>query len=396
MPTEAPVKGTKAARNIRRSAWPVWVDSPDEGRDRSLSLSTALLATLVVHGLLFFAVPWDRIEFSNLPDPVSNPPVEIVLEPYVEEEPPRFVETNPEVAPPETPPDTHHFAAMDQVAADEVAEATPDNLPATDGESPESQKIVEGDVITEEEPYTPEGMILPPSESLRPTRQPDYQTAAESAPEEVVINEPVRQEASQAPLDRVEQVPETEEGVASIERAGDSPVAVETPEDRTQRFQPTDRVEVQLEEQVQTVASASGQPTPQPRPRLNFKTPPGPVMKNPGSASTMGLVAIDARFSEFGGYTQRMLEAISAQWYLLGNQSLYLSGEMGTYVVVEFTLNSDGHVSGLKVLHTSSGRPATLLVQDAILSRAPFGKWTRDMVQTLGEAQDVRITFNYR
>lgn len=396
MPIEEPVKGTGASRNTRPSPWPVWVDSPDEGRDQGLSISMALLVTLAVHGLLFFAIPWDRIELTHLPDPVSNPPVEIVLEPYVEELPPRFVETNPEVTPPDTPPDTHHFAAMDQVAADEVADASPDNLPASEGESPESRKIVEGDVIIEEVPYTPEGMILPPGESFRPARQTDSRTAAESTREEVPIAGPVRQEVSQAPMDLMEQVPETEEGVASIEQAGDSPEPVEIPEDRTQHFQPSDRVEVRMEEQTQTTASASGQPIPQPRPRLDFKTPPGPVMRNPGSASSMGVVAIDARFSEFGGYTQRMLEAISAQWHLLGNQSRYLSGEMGTYVVVEFVLNSEGHVSELKVLHTTSGRPATLLVQDAILSRAPFGKWTQDMVQTLGEAQDVRITFNYR
>lgn len=396
MPIQKPGKKRSDVRSRRIHPWPVWIDDPEASRDRRFSFSMGVLATLAVHWTIFFAIPWDKIKFNRLPEQVENTSIEIELEPLEEESPPpRFVETNPNVPPPETPPDTHHFAAMDQVAADEVAEATPDNLPATDGESPNSQKIVEGEVIVEEEPYTPEGMIIAPSEAQRPLPQTENQTAAEMAPEEMV-NEFTRQETTRTPPAFVEQTPTEEEGVASTEKAGENPEATENPQEVLQRFQPTDHVDVKLEEQEPMMAGASGQTTPQPRPRLNFKTPPGPVMKNQGSASRMGVVAIDAKFSEFGGYTQRMLEAISAQWHLLGNQSQYLSGEMGSFVVVQFVLDSEGHVSDLMVLHSTASRAATLLVQDAILSRAPFGKWTRDMVQTLGESQEVRITFNYR
>ena len=102
------------------------------------------------------------------------------------------------------------------------------------------------------------------------------------------------------------------------------------------------------------------------------------------------------RCSNLMSYQQRMIEAISAQWNLLGRQFNYTSTDYGTKVVAEYILNREGQVTDLKIIFTSASRPATLLVQDAILSRAPFGLWTKEMVATLGEQQTIRITFFYR
>ena len=93
---------------------------------------------------------------------------------------------------------------------------------------------------------------------------------------------------------------------------------------------------------------------------------------------------------------QRMLEAISAQWHLLGAQARFTSNAVGTTVVVEYTLNRMGEITRLDVLFTNSSSPGTLIVTDAIKSRSPFGPWTKEMIAVLGQEQDIRITFYYR
>ncbi|MEM8549479.1 MAG: hypothetical protein AAGF10_01690 [Verrucomicrobiota bacterium] len=119
-------------------------------------------------------------------------------------------------------------------------------------------------------------------------------------------------------------------------------------------------------------------------------------MINPVSTNRVGVMSIDANFSEFGAYQQRMMEAISAQWTLMARNANFTGSQRGTMVHVRYTLKRDGHVEGFQILRSSASRPATYLVQDAVLSRAPFGDWTREMVATLGDEQSIEIRFFYQ
>lgn len=135
---------------------------------------------------------------------------------------------------------------------------------------------------------------------------------------------------------------------------------------------------------------------PRPRPVLEPRLSAGPLRHQAVTANARGLVAIDSRFSEFGAYQQRMIEAISAQWYMLARQSRAIDSEYGTQVVLVFTMDSEGIVSGTKVRFTNASAAATLLCINAVESRSPFGPWTADMQRVLGVTQTVTFTFYYR
>lgn len=137
-------------------------------------------------------------------------------------------------------------------------------------------------------------------------------------------------------------------------------------------------------------------PAPKPRPRLSMKIPAGPLADNPNAASKAGVVAAESRFSEFGAYQQRMIEAISRQWNLLGSR-YDLSGAVGSQVSIEFSLNTEGELVDCKIAFSTSTNTGTGLCEQAILSTAPYGVWTQEMVNTLGaQPQQVKIKFWYR
>ena len=137
-------------------------------------------------------------------------------------------------------------------------------------------------------------------------------------------------------------------------------------------------------------------PTPRPRPRLSMKIPAGPLLDNNRASSNAGIVSVDSRFSEFGAYQQRMIEAISRQWNLLGSK-YDLSSAYGSQVLIEFSLNTEGELAGFKIVFSTSTNTGTGLCEQAILSTAPYGIWTQEMVNTLGtQPQKVRINFIYR
>jgi hypothetical protein len=395
------------------SAWPRWDrESDDARRSYKQSVAIGLAATVLFHLMLIYVVPWPDVTIEEMKPEPPNPPMEVEL---VEAPPPeRFVETNPNV-PEEKPEDTTNISAQDQVAAQEQPDPTQNSdTPKVDGEMAESQKIVTGDLFEESTPppvpqgqpdaqpaqEQPEQQAQPAEEQQQPTEQmpPDPQDVTEPT------EQPADAEDKEAPQEEAPMMPEQEavedEGTPSIEKAAENQEIPEKPEEETVKPAPAPRpqrqIEVQMEEVTPTQQAQQGEPTPKPRPRINFKVPPGPLMQTPVSASKMGALAIDSNFSDFGAYQQRMIEAISAQWNLLGRQFNYTSTDYGTKVVAEYILNREGQVTDLKIIFTSASRPATLLVQDAILSRAPFGPWTKEMVATLGEQQTIRITFFYR
>ncbi|QYY35539.1 hypothetical protein [Ruficoccus sp. ZRK36] len=383
--------------------WPRWDRESEYGRQSyRRSVSIGLAATVIFHLLLIYVVPWPDVAFQTIEPDKPNPPMEVEL---VEAPPPpeRFVETNPNVVE-EKPEDTQNFSSKDQVAAQEQPDPTQNSdAPKVDGEMPDSEKIVTGDLFEEPSPPpVPQG--LPDAQPMPQQPEPAEQTPPEPQEMTEPVEEPAESDAREAPQEEAPRMPEQEaieeEGAPSIDKAGEAEEVPETPAEKTVEPAPAPRpqrqIEVQMEEVTPAQQAPQGQPVPKARPRINFKVPPGPLMQNPVSASRMGALAIDSNFSEFGGYLQRMREAISAQWNLLGRQYNYANSDIGTKVVVEYELNRDGRVVDLKVLYTSASRPATLIVQDAILSRAPYGPWTKEMVASLGDSQTIRITFLYR
>jgi hypothetical protein len=136
-------------------------------------------------------------------------------------------------------------------------------------------------------------------------------------------------------------------------------------------------------------------PPPLPRPQAAKVGTTGVLLKNPTGTNEAGTIALDARFSEFGDYAQRMIEIIQASWWLI-LERLPIRENPNATVVVEFTLCKDGTLKNVVVLSTTAGKTATYACKDAIESRAPYDPWPEPMIKMLGDEDRARFTFYYR
>ena len=123
---------------------------------------------------------------------------------------------------------------------------------------------------------------------------------------------------------------------------------------------------------------------------------PRPVKRPVGRASVIEKITLNSQFGEFGDYLQRMFDAIGFQFQVLAKKLNLSESEISTRVIVEYDITRKGEVTDLRIISTSAGRPSTLICEDAIQATAPFGSWTEEMVETLGEEQTIRITFLYQ
>ena len=120
----------------------------------------------------------------------------------------------------------------------------------------------------------------------------------------------------------------------------------------------------------------------------------GLLLRRPVGVSRAGTIAIDARFSNYGDYTQRMLEAIQSSWWSIIERSRFEGVSRGR-VIVSFRLHRDGTVTDAQVLGTEVTRVMTLACKDAVMAPAPYDIWRADMVAMYGESDTVTINFIY-
>ncbi len=276
-----------------------------------------------------------------------------------------FSLTNPEV--PSNPPDeARYFSDRDQQAAQEVAAEEGDpGTPEIEGEEPEeTQNIVAG-----ESEMTPEEMA-----EMAESGPPVLAEMPESRP--IPGFAEVENEEGSGPAVTEEAEPLPEEVTIGVPLEGEAEVLEE------------------MARNEEAAPAEEARPSPRPRPTLP-RLSPNPVGRREGAAPRIGDVAVDAKFSEYGDYIARMLDVIVRQWHLLAWEALG-SGESGTLVAVSFRIDSEGAVDNVEVLQSTASLTATLICQDAIASRQPYGPWTRDMKEVLGEEQTVRIRFFYR
>lgn len=146
---------------------------------------------------------------------------------------------------------------------------------------------------------------------------------------------------------------------------------------------------------------SAAQPAPAPvaanpdRPRASAPSGTfGLLLRRPVGVSRAGSLAIDARFSNYGDYTQRMMEAIQSSWWSIIERSRFEGVSRG-HVVVSFRLHRDGTVTDAKVLGSEVTRVMTLACKDAVMAPAPYDIWRADMVAMYGESDTVTINFHY-
>lgn len=156
-----------------------------------------------------------------------------------------------------------------------------------------------------------------------------------------------------------------------------------------------EEVIVVLEEKEESVVGLKVRPKPRPRPRIK-KLLVGALNKHDGGAEKMGPVAVDARFSQFGTYLEKMFEAIRYQGMILFSDYSPTAADLNCDVLLSYSLDENGNVSNLKVEFATASNLAIILCKDSILSQAPFGAWTEEMKMVLGKEQKINFGFRMR
>jgi len=408
----------------------------------------ALLAALLIHVGGYYAIP---AEFSRIAQKEKNfDELKIeILPPKIEKKTPTFIEANPYAndTPPESPDSPESF--KNQRAADELPDpSSKSKMPYVEGEIKNGKKIVSG-TSGETDTFSPEAVLETlnrplehPAQASESSPQPSAQPKSESAstskngggesasaaksdgggddskPETPPAK--TEQNSLSAPetsgfvkFEKHSKTPASEKPDGEKERKGvksekspEKPNKGETlgekgsgggkPGDAPKQKENSETPEQPKQQESQERQNQPDLPAPRPRPTLSMKIPAGPLADNRSHASSRGVVACDSRFSEFGAYQQRMIEAIARQWNLLASK-YDLGTAVGSIVAVEFYLNTSGELSKFKILFSTSTNTGTGLCEQSILTTAPYGEWTQEMVNAFGgQDQSVKITFHYR
>ena len=136
---------------------------------------------------------------------------------------------------------------------------------------------------------------------------------------------------------------------------------------------------------------------PQKRPSIvkQQQVRPAIFAENKFGTSNIGPVAVDAKWSNYGAYLQRMIETVQIEWdKILTESKTYPPA--GSTVEVKFIMNSDGKITRIVNVETSANETASRSCMSAITERAPYGKWTDDMIAMLGQEQEMTFKFFYQ
>ena len=350
--------------------------------DRSIAIGVG--CTLLFHILLVWLAPnfaFDK--FSGVHSGISvasanrGKTFDFQLDPGLtqkekEKDPFRFVETN-SAAPENTPDKTTNFSNRNQQSAQEVAakEKDPENRPSVKG-----QDEIKSDTIVS-------GQMAPPQLSPAPT--------PEVAKDEAQDRTEQKARAELVPLSGFEKAEgKSEDGIASNIAKSKSPTthAEQAQEGAQSAPDPTGGL-------VTVTQSAHAQPKERPRLSSTSLNRSSPLTNRTTGVANIGIVGMDAHWSEYGEYLNRLIETVQAQWYKILEESR-VSPPRGSHVVVTFKINSQGETEIVKVEDADAGRQGVFSCQNAITYPQPYGKWSAAMIAVLGESQQLTFSFYYQ
>jgi hypothetical protein len=345
------------------------------------SAQVGAMLTVVVWLLLVYLLAAALRHLGHTPPAsavTAKPTFEIELTPdefaLPEKAPPpdHFVETNPD-APENTPDKTRNFAARNQ----QVAQEKPDlegksDAPKLDGKKEgDVSQIVDGRL---HEPQLPPPAPVPPQ--VPPAPQATEQANARKEQNPLTGEEKVEGDSPEGFGTAVSK--ETQNVTAVPEKITgekDSPFVIGNPSATAPQVVQPQR--------------------PLPRPRVDRNVRPAVLVQNKFGTSNMGATAIDARWSQYGEYMQKLVETVQVQWdRILENSRVYPPS--GTEVKVKFRIDgAEGAITEIIESSSTGGTQAERACQAAITARSPYGKWTEDMIAVLGQSQEITFTFYY-
>lgn len=358
---------------------PAEVRDDDDSTRRSVGIGIA--CTVVFHLLLLWLSPrFGMSEFSGKhsgisvarPNQGKSFDFELAQDPpKPKPDPTRFVETNPD-APENTPDNTPNFSNRNQQSAQEErpAEKDPENRPSVKGqdEIKNDSAIVSGDLAQPQQGAAAAPLVA--------------ETDAEKEQQEM------KARADQTPLSGFEKTEgEAEDGIATNISKATTPG---TPVDQRIEGAP----DATDPDGGLVALNQISKAHPKARPRLT--APRSTILTNRATGTTnIGILGIDARWSEYGAYMQEMLEIIQVQWYKILADSR-VSPPRGSHVVVTYKINSKGETEIIKVEDSDAGKQGVFSCQNAITYPQPYRKWTEQMIAVLGDEQQITLSFYYQ
>ena len=289
----------------------------------------------------------------------------------------RFVEANSEV-PQNLPDKTENFSNRDQQASQPEAPVEDSEKPKVEGDEPNSQKIVEAGDPGVAAPAVP--LIGPDSEIAK-----DFEQGT-----------PVGKDDAGKPKESPAKLPEIEDksglAVQKVDALGED-------EDPNAK-RPLVLNATPAPPVAPTLLPSEPKEKQKPRPRLRLAPDlvRGPLMATETNAPRLGRVAIDCKLHAYGAYVQEMLQAIEDQWHDLGHGSRgFLNrNKLPPVVQLRFILDNNGRIHELKRLDRNGVGLGSEICRQAIESRAPYGKWTEEMIRDFGSEDVVTIRFHYK
>jgi len=340
------------------------------------STQIGILAVLLVHGLLFLLGPFLlRTDSTKMvkPKPTANRTFNIEMSPDAFAQlrkpptppPTKYIEANPN-APDKVPEKTNNFSSQNQVLAQEKPQPDQHNdKPKLDGKKDiQSNQTVSGSLA--------KPVVAPPPEPENKSQS----TKATSARKE------------QDPLAGFDKMKQGDDGFGSNlgQKANIAKVAnkkLEGSKDGT-------------DDGTQTAMPAIDPHHPRARPVLDqIHTRPAIFNDNQFGTSNIGPVAYDAKWSNYGAYLHKMMEAIQVQWERILIDS-HTEPPSGSTATVKFTLDMHGKISAILDVESTSTEQGKQSCISAITLTAPYGDWTDDMIAVLGTSQDLTFVFYYQ
>jgi hypothetical protein len=278
----------------------------------------------------------------------------------------RYVEANPN-APDNVPDKTNNFSSQNQQLAQEKPQPDQHNdKPKTDGKKDfQSNQVVSGQLTKPQDtvPISPEAQKKPAKTEVAPRQQ-------------------------QNPLAGYEKAKDGDDSFGS--NLGKVPNVAKPVPNKVEGAQ-----DVPLVPNAQNTEPAIDPKHPRARPVVQqTHTRPAIFEDNEFGTSNIGPIAYNAKWSSYGAYLHKMMEAIQIQWERILIESR-TEPPSGSWVTVKFTLDKFGKITDIQDVQSTSSEQGKASCVSAITNTAPYGEWPDDMIAVLGDSQELTFRFYY-
>jgi hypothetical protein len=337
-----------------------------------------VMAVILVHLVLFLIVPYlfRTDAMRQGPRKIAAPRqfnIEIspdaFTKPVPKPPPPpanKYIEANPN-APDKVPDNTTNFSSQNQVLAQEKPQLDQHNdKPKLDG-----KKDIQSN-------QTVSGQLAKPQDSAPPVPNVTLPAKTQASPRQ-----------AKDPLAGFEKMAAADDGFGS--NIGKNPDVIKPADEKVKGVQ-----SAQQFGDADTSQPAIDPKKPRARPVLqNPHTRPAIFEDNQFGTSNMGAVAFSAKWSAYGEYLHKMMEAIQIQWDRILIDS-HTEPPSNTTVTVKFTMDTHGKISEILNVESTSSEQGKQSCISAITLTAPYGEWTPDMIAVLGDSQELTFQFYYQ